>query len=65
MHDVTARVQHIVDNSKIQTGFAHVFNIGSTGAELVTEIESESHGFAYLDRRVASIAGQQLLYFIH
>jgi hypothetical protein len=32
---------------------------------LVSEIESESHGFAYLDRRVASIAGQQLLYFIH
>jgi hypothetical protein len=32
---------------------------------LVTEIESESHGFAYLDRRVASIAGQHLLYFIH
>jgi hypothetical protein len=32
---------------------------------LVTEIESESHGFAYLDRRVASVAGQQLLYFIH
>ena len=32
---------------------------------LVTEIESESHGFAYIDRRVASVAGQQLLYFIH
>lgn len=32
---------------------------------LVTEIESESHGFAYIDRRVAAIAGQQLLYFIH
>lgn len=32
---------------------------------LVTEIESESHGFAYIDRRVASIAGQELLYFIH
>jgi hypothetical protein len=32
---------------------------------LVTEIESESQGFAYIDRRVASIAGQQLLYFIH
>jgi hypothetical protein len=32
---------------------------------LVSEIESESHGFAYIDRRVASIAGQQLLYFIH
>jgi len=32
---------------------------------MVTEIESESHGFAYIDRRVASIAGQQLLYFIH
>lgn len=31
---------------------------------LVTEIESESHGFAYIDRRVAAIAGQQLLYFI-
>jgi hypothetical protein len=32
---------------------------------LVTEIESESHGFAYIDRRVAAVAGQQLLYFIH
>lgn len=32
---------------------------------LVTEIESESHGFSYIDRRIASVAGQQLLYFIH
>ncbi len=31
---------------------------------LATEIESESRGFAYLDRRIASVAGQQLLYFI-
>lgn len=31
---------------------------------LTGEIESESHGFAYLDRRIASIAGQQLLYFV-
>ena len=39
MHDVTARVQQIVDNSKIQTGFAHVFNVGSTG--IVGTIEFE------------------------
>lgn len=31
---------------------------------LAREIESESVGFGYLDRRIASIAGQQLLYFI-
>lgn len=31
---------------------------------LAGEIESESHGFDYLDRRIASIAGQQLLYFV-
>lgn len=31
---------------------------------LATEIESESHGFDYIDRRIASIAGQQLLYFV-
>lgn len=31
---------------------------------LATEIESESHGLDYIDRRIASIAGQQLLYFV-
>lgn len=31
---------------------------------LAREIESESSGFGYLDRRIAAIAGQQLLYFI-
>lgn len=31
---------------------------------LAREIESESVGFGYLDRRIAAIAGQQLLYFI-
>jgi hypothetical protein len=31
---------------------------------LASEVESEAHGFGYLDRRIAAIAGQQLLYFI-
>lgn len=31
---------------------------------LASEVEAESHGFGYLDRRIAAIAGQQLLYFI-
>lgn len=31
---------------------------------LASEIEAESHGFEYLDRRIAAIAGQQLLYFV-
>jgi hypothetical protein len=32
---------------------------------LTSEIEAERRGFGYLERRVAEIAGQQLLYFIH
>lgn len=31
---------------------------------LASEIEAESHGFDYLDRRISAIAGQQLLYFV-
>ncbi len=31
---------------------------------LASEIEAESQGFDYLDRRIAAIAGQQLLYFV-
>lgn len=31
---------------------------------LADEAESDSRGFAYLDRRIAAIAGQQLLYFV-
>lgn len=32
---------------------------------LTSEIESERRGFGYLERRVAEIAGQRLLYFVH
>lgn len=32
---------------------------------LTSEIEAERRGFGYLERRVAEIAGQRLLYFIH
>lgn len=31
---------------------------------LASEVESEDRGFGYIDRRIAAIAGQQLLYFI-
>ncbi|MFN2383579.1 MAG: hypothetical protein ABR559_04875 [Gemmatimonadota bacterium] len=33
-------------------------------ARLADEAESDSRGFAYLERRIAAIAGQQLLYFV-
>lgn len=32
---------------------------------LTSEIESERRGFGYLNRRIAEIAGQRLLYFVH
>src|SRR5205823_5369517 len=32
MHDVTSRVQEIVAKSRIATGIAHVFAVGSTAA---------------------------------
>ena len=39
MHDLTARVADIVRDSEIQTGVAHVFNVGSTGAIGTIEFE--------------------------
>ena len=39
MHDVTDLVAHVVARSGIQTGVAHVFNIGSTGAVGMVEFE--------------------------
>lgn len=33
-------------------------------AAFSAELEMESHGFAYLDRRIASLAGQHFLYFV-
>lgn len=32
MHDITANVGKVVAKSGIQTGIAHIFNVGSTGA---------------------------------
>lgn len=34
-------------------------------AMLASEIESERHGFGYVERRIAEIAGQELLILIH
>jgi secondary thiamine-phosphate synthase enzyme len=39
MHDLTAEVSHIVEQSGIQTGLAHVFNVGSTAAVGTIEFE--------------------------
>jgi secondary thiamine-phosphate synthase enzyme len=39
MHDLTMQVQRVVDASRIQTGVAHVFAIGSTAAISVIEFE--------------------------
>lgn len=39
MHDLTDRVAEIVSLSGIQTGIAHIFNVGSTGAVGVIEFE--------------------------
>lgn len=39
MHDITERVQEIVTRSKIQTGIAHVFNVGSTASIGCIEFE--------------------------
>jgi secondary thiamine-phosphate synthase enzyme len=39
MHDLTADVQRIIDDSGVQTGLAHVFNVGSTGAVGTIEFE--------------------------
>jgi secondary thiamine-phosphate synthase enzyme len=39
MHDITAEVARIVAESGVQTGIAHVFNVGSTGAIGAIEFE--------------------------
>ena len=39
MHDLTVRVADIIRESEIQTGIAHVFNVGSTGAIGTIEFE--------------------------
>ena len=39
MHDITDRVAEVVAASGIQTGTAHVFNVGSTGAVGTIEFE--------------------------
>ncbi len=39
MHDLTDAVQAVVGRSQIQTGIAHIFNIGSTGAIGAIEFE--------------------------
>lgn len=39
MHDLTDEVNQVVENSGIQIGMAHVFNLGSTGAIGAIEFE--------------------------
>ena len=39
IHDITGRVSEIVERSGIQTGIAHVFNVGSTGCIGTIELE--------------------------
>lgn len=39
MHDLTEHVARIVDDSNVQRGLAHVFNVGSTGAVGTIEFE--------------------------
>jgi secondary thiamine-phosphate synthase enzyme len=39
MHDLTAEINRIVEEARIQTGVAHVFNVGSTAAVGTIEFE--------------------------
>lgn len=39
MHDITDRVTQAVGRSSIQTGTAHIFNVGSTGVIAAIEFE--------------------------
>jgi secondary thiamine-phosphate synthase enzyme len=39
MHDLTERVAAVVSRSKVRTGLAHVFNVGSTAAVGTIEFE--------------------------
>ena len=54
MHDVTGKVSQIVAASGMQTGIAHLFNVGSTGAVGVIEFEPglEQDLPALLDRLI-------------
>ncbi len=54
MHDVTGKVSQIVAASGMQTGIAHLFNVGSTGAVGVIEFEPglEQDPPALLDRLI-------------
>ena len=44
MHDLTDAVRRIVAESRVKTGIAHVFNIGSTGAVGTIEFEPGLEG---------------------
>ena len=44
VHDLTAEVQAVIDESQIRTGLAHVFNIGSTAALGTIEFEPGLQG---------------------
>jgi len=54
MHDITARVAKIVTDSRIRTGTAHVFNVGSTAVVGTIEYEPglEDDLPAMLDRLI-------------
>ncbi len=39
MHNITDQVQHVVRQSQVGTGVAHVFHVGSTGAIGTLEFE--------------------------
>jgi secondary thiamine-phosphate synthase enzyme len=54
LHDLTAEVAAVVKASRIQTGTAHVFNVGSTGAIGTIEFEPGLEGDlpAMLDRLI-------------
>ncbi len=39
MHDITSHVQSVVGESRISTGIAHIFNVGSTGSVGTIEFE--------------------------
>jgi secondary thiamine-phosphate synthase enzyme len=39
IHDLTDRVMHVLEESGVQTGIAHVFNVGSTASVGTIEFE--------------------------
>lgn len=52
LHDITGRVAAIVRQSRVQTGIAHVFNVGSTAAIGTIEFEPG------LERDISAILDQ-------